>query len=197
MTTRETADWRYITIVFTGSGSGTFKFPPERVGVSQRFNLTWRIVWRYLPNRGYPNVISESISGRASFIGRDPRDDCSGKVAPAKGVEPQITPRGTKGRYTLLGAGVPLFGDVAVVPSCAQRPGYPIYSGIVGVKPGKDADLVKHQIAVAEFPLDYSNPGGITLTYPRKAGGAWARSDGTGASQTLQWRGRLAVTVVK
>ena len=54
-----------------------------------------------------------------------------------------------------------------------------------------------HEFAVAEFPLDFSAPGDITLSYPRKPGGVWNRIDDTGAKQMLQWRGTLKVTVVK
>ena len=193
------ADWRYIDFVFTGSGSGTMTFAPRVVGKSQRFNLTWKAVWRLKPNQGYAKNVSYTVTGRSSFIGTDAADDCSGKIGPAPNNPPQILPTGTSGRYTLLGASVPMFGSHAVVPKCAGKVGYPINSGPLTPTPSTaaDRDEVKHRIAVAEFPLDFASPGSITLTYPRKAGGAWRRKDGTGASQTIGWKGKLVVTVVR
>lgn len=195
---RSQADWRYISVVFTGSGGGTLTFAPGRVGRSAKFTVrSWKVVWRIEPNGGYGRVTSYSIAGRSSFIGSNPKDDCSGAIAPTKNNVPQLLPTGTKGRYTLLGASVPMIGFFAEVPSCANTLGASLNSAILYEPGAAAAAEVKHVIGVAEFPLDFANPGGITIKYPRTAGGVWVRKDGTGAKQTLRWRGKLVVTVVK
>jgi hypothetical protein len=58
---RTHATWKSITFTFTGDASGTFQFPPGRVGKSDAFNLKWTIVWRQTPNGGYAKLFKAGL----------------------------------------------------------------------------------------------------------------------------------------
>jgi hypothetical protein len=167
------------------------------VGKSDTFDVNWTIVWRQVPNGGYAKLVKQVIGGDATFVGTRSKDSCKGAVRAAKGIAAQLLPTGSRGKYTLVGAAVPMFSFVAVVPSRADKPGYPLTSGVIGIgqKPG-DESFVKHRLGVAEAAIDYANPQTVTELPPR-IGARWRRTDATGAKQFLVWKGKLVVEVAR
>lgn len=97
---------------------------------------------------------------------------------------------GDPDKYSLLGAQVPLFQNVVLVPNCAGKPGYGL-AATWGSSPPDQREW-KHEVNVAEVAIDVKKPRSAILYYTNRGG---TRKSGAGDSYTVNWSGTVEVRV--